>query len=215
MRASRRSPRGRVTRINRLWTGALLVLLRMALPGGVAAECNPEGRYPAFAETAATARTIVIGDVVDVNEGGAVDPVVDGWSPEFTIRVAATIRGSAPLIWELSRVATVPCAPLVVVRVGDRIALALDARRATTGSSYSTVAWVAGQPPTGIAFERITDADALAFRTGPEVGEGGPAADPDAFARATQTVLGLIVAATLLALIGRRVVGGRGHRTSG
>lgn len=159
-----------------LGLAAIVVVAGMASADHVLAECNPEGTYPKFADAAASARTIVLGDVVDLSEGGPSDPVVDGWSSSFTLLVGAIVRGSAPLLWEFSAITTVPCAPPVVVHTGDRIVLALEARNADTGVTFNTVAWVVGQAPPQVPFERLTEADVLSFGEGVGLRPGDPAA---------------------------------------
>jgi hypothetical protein len=95
-------------------------------PLQVAAECD--GPVPSFSGAVATAKRVVIGDVVAVREGGLVKPAASaGSSSRFTLRVRYAVVGDAEKSMEIRDLLTQPCAGVVQAREGDRIALAFNA----------------------------------------------------------------------------------------
>jgi hypothetical protein len=127
-------------------------------PLPAAAECD--GPVPSFREALASARRVVIGDVIGVSNGGGVNPATnDGWSSRFTLEVLYTPVGGAPPTMEIDDLPTQPCAGVVQVRRGDRIALALDATAFTPRMRVNTVAWIRGTRPHTVGIERITTAE--------------------------------------------------------
>ena len=101
---------------------------------------------PSFREHATSAGHVVIGDVV------AVDPSSpwrdeQGGSSRFTLRVDHAIRGQFERTMRLRDLAYLPCSDhIVVVRKGDRIALAIGASGFAPRIDFSTAAWIEGTP---------------------------------------------------------------------
>ena len=128
-----------------------------AAPTDVAAECD--GPVPSFRDALATAKRVVIADVVAVRSGGLVQPAAsDGWSSRFTIRVRHTPVGESPAIMEIRDLPTQPCADVLQARRGDRLALAFAATDYTPPILVNTVAWIRGTPWDSIGVETITTA---------------------------------------------------------
>ncbi|MEA2519168.1 MAG: hypothetical protein QOF49_1248 [Chloroflexota bacterium] len=129
-----------------------------ASPLDVAAECD--GPVPSFRDAVATAKRVVIGDVIDARGGGLVPPGSnDGWSSRFTLRVRYTVIGVAAQTIEIADLPTQPCAGVVQAREGDRIALAFDATDFSPSTPVNTVAWIRGTPWDFVGVETITVAD--------------------------------------------------------
>ncbi len=124
-------------------------------PGLVTADCD--GPIPSFRDALSTAKRIVIGDVVAVHGGGQVEPGPGGRSTRFTLRVRFVARGSALAEMVIRDLPTQPCAPIVEARIGDRIALALDATDYSPPTQVNSVAWIEGAPPWEV--ETITVAE--------------------------------------------------------
>ena len=98
--------------------------------------------------------------MIAVRDGGLVEAAAtDGWSSRFTLRVRYTPVGEAPETMEIRDLPTQPCAPVVQVREGDRIALAFDATDFTPPIQVNTVAWIRGTPRDFIGVEAITTAE--------------------------------------------------------
>ena len=114
-------------------------------PGLVTADCD--GPIPSFRDALSTAKRIVIGDVVAVHGGGQVEPGPGGRSTRFTLRVRFVPRGSALAEMVIRDLPTQPCAPIVEARIGDRIALALEATDYSPPTQVNSVAWIEGVPP--------------------------------------------------------------------
>jgi hypothetical protein len=216
--------RSRIRRASGLIAALVITIgIGAALTSSASAECNPGGILPTLKEASATAKTIVIGDVVAVRSGGSWDPSIDGRSSRFTLAVRIVVRGTAPPELSVQDLITRPCAGEVIVRFGDRVVLALDARETNFAGTFSTVAWITGQPPQGAgAFERVTDAQVLAL-AGPALPEAptperatlppasGQVVDPLAPAGAPVEVLLVLVVLAVVAvgLLARRLVGAR------
>lgn len=125
---------------------AAAALLAPATP--VLAECD--GPLPPFLQTVATARRVVVGDVVAVRGGGLSDPSIsEGLSSRFTMRVVAVLRGAPASKLDISDLPTQPCAGVVGARVGDRLAIAFDGMAFTPPLRVNGVAWLRGVPILG------------------------------------------------------------------
>jgi hypothetical protein len=135
----------------------MLALGVLLAPDTVSAECD--GPIPSFRAATATAQRIVVGNVVGVAPGGLSDGA-DGRSSRFTLAVLHVLRGEAPHIMEIRDLATQPCAPVVVARIGDQIAIAFDAVDFDPPLRVNTVAWIAGAPAFD-SIERVTVAEAF------------------------------------------------------
>jgi hypothetical protein len=138
-----------------LGLAAFALGLVLARPAPVAAECD--GPVPSFRRFAASAETIVVGDVVAANPSGTYTDD-HGRSSWFTIRVREGIKGDAPGVLRFRDLPFLPCSDHIVrVAAGDRIALALDA---TTFSEPPTVvnipAWIHGEKPPWSGAQRVT-----------------------------------------------------------
>lgn len=127
-------------------------------PLQVAAECD--GPVPSFRDALATAKRVVIGDVIEVREGGLVEAAAsDGWSSRFTLRVRYTPVGEAQQTMEIRDLPTQPCAGVIQAREGDRVALAFEATDFSPPIQVNTVAWIRGTPWDYIGVETITVAE--------------------------------------------------------
>lgn len=129
-----------------------------AAPLQVAAECD--GPVPSFRDALATAKRVVIGDVIAVRDGGLVEAAAsDGWSSRFALRVRYTPVGEAQQTMEIRDLPTQPCAGVIQAREGDRIALAFDATDFSPPIQVNTVAWIRGTPWDFSGVETITVAE--------------------------------------------------------
>ena len=127
-------------------------------PIRVAAECD--GPVPSFREALATAKRVVIGDVVAVHDGGLLEASTsDGWSSRFTLQIRSTPVGEAQGTLEIDDLPTQPCAAGVQARKGDRIAIAFDATAFEPPIHVNTVAWIRGTAPDFVGVETITTAE--------------------------------------------------------
>jgi hypothetical protein len=135
-------------RMTRLSVAAAIGLTVFATSGTPAdAECD--GPAPSFLPALATAKRIVIGDVIEVQAGGLLEPQADGRSSRFTLRVRYVLRGDAPARMDIRDLVMQPCAGTVIARTGDRIAIAFDAVDFTPPIRVNAVAWIRGTPPEG------------------------------------------------------------------
>ncbi len=135
--------------LGRRWRLALVAIVAVAAlsvaVAPVAAECD--GPYPSFREALPTAQRVVIGDVIAVHSGGSWSPAAfGGLSSRFTLRVRYVPRGSAPAQMEIVDLPTQPCAEMVIVREGDRIALLFDGTAFTPPVQVNVAAWIRGTP---------------------------------------------------------------------
>jgi hypothetical protein len=199
---------------------AMAVGLAFAWVGPVAAECD--GPIPSFREVAPTARTIVIGDVTAVHPGGLTNGGSgDRWS-RFTLAVRFVVRGSAPATMRVRDLPTQPCAPGLIARRGDRIAIAFDGQAFTPAMAVNAAAWIDGEPPyagptwlshfesvTADAVFRLAGIDPPATDTSvaeepADAEEPGGAADPAAFDPWPWIELLLISSGVAFLLLSRR-----------
>ena len=153
-----------VTRIV-AWPALIAAGLIAATPP-VAAECD--GPIPSFRAVAASAKHVVIGEVVGVRPSELNGDSADGRSTRFTLRVTEVPRGRAPRTMEIDDLPTQPCAGFVRARVGDRIAIAFDATDFEPPIRVNTAAWLRGVPPGSehdliSAFEPTTRAQVYAL----------------------------------------------------
>jgi hypothetical protein len=173
-----------------LFAGATIVMV--ARPA--AAECD--GPVPSFRDAVSTAKTILIGDVIhtDSNPYGG----DDGRSSRFTLRVAYVLRGEAPRAMRIRDLVLQPCAGLLFVGSGDRIALALQALDFDPPIRVNAPAWIRGAPrhrELG-APETFTLAEVFSLlgRTPPDTATIDPAKEPP-------TPAGIAVVSALAALL--------------
>jgi hypothetical protein len=127
-----------------LTTAWIATLGLLGFASATAADC--QGPPPPFAETVASAKQIVIGDVVAVHPGHDNDM---GKSTSFTLLVSDVVRGPQVARLEIDNLATGGCAGNIVAAKGDRIALALGATVFTPPIPANGVAWIVGQAPEG------------------------------------------------------------------
>lgn len=135
--------------LRRRWRLALVAIAAAAAlsfpVAPVSAECI--GPDPSFRGALPTAQRVVIGDVIAVHSGGSWDPAeFGGLSSRFTLRVRYVPRGSAPAQMEIVDLPTQPCAEMVIVRKGDRIALLFDGTDFTPPVQVNVAAWIRGTP---------------------------------------------------------------------
>jgi hypothetical protein len=127
---------------------AIATVALAAGPLQVSAECD--GPYPSLRDALATAKRVVIGDVIAVRNGGLVEAASsDGWSSRFTLSVLYTPVGRAPATMQINDLPTQPCADRVIVREGDRIAIAFGATDYTPPIKVNAVAWIRGASYSG------------------------------------------------------------------
>jgi hypothetical protein len=160
----------------------IATLLAIALAGQLAppvrAECD--GPHPAFERTVATARRLVIGEVVAVRPGGRWEVDDFGVSSRFNVRVDVVLRGGSPPVLEIDDVMTQPCAAPLVARRGDRVLLALDGSDFVPPMPANMIAWIGGEPVRDAGFETrlsLQEAFALVGRPVPE--PNAPESGPD------------------------------------
>ncbi len=133
-------------------SAAAAVVAAAALAGSAGpalAECvSQTNRFPDYADVAPTARTVVIGTVVETR------PDDDRSAGRFSLRVDHVIRGDPPAIMDveflrsgLPRRGSPACrdSAYLRARTGDVIALALDGRLDGRGG-VNTAAWIEGRP---------------------------------------------------------------------
>jgi hypothetical protein len=194
-----------VRALGRTLTAASIAIAGVfGLAGAAAAECD--GPPPPFAETVASAKRIVIGDVV------AIDPASDagpGRSRHFTLQVSHVVRGQLIERLDVNDVPMQECAGDIVAALGDRIALALDATAFTPAIPANGVAWVDGPAPEGLETTTVEEVYKLARVPMPAP---GPAAAADTMPSWLGPALwGLAVAVVLVivGIAGRRLVATR------
>jgi hypothetical protein len=125
----------------------LAVAAALSASNPVSADCD--GPFPEFRNLVKTAKTIVIGDVVAVQRGGAWDPVNGGVSSRFTLQIAYVLRGSSDPVVQINDMPTSECASVVGARLGDRIAIAYDGAEFDRTAGVNMVAWIDAVPPPG------------------------------------------------------------------
>lgn len=137
---------GSMTRIQLIVTACLLAITAaLSASHPVVADCD--GPFPEFRKLVKTAKTIVIGDVVAVQRGGAWDPVDGGVSSRFTLQIAYILRGSSEPVVQINDLQTSGCAPVIGARLGDRIAIAYDGAEFDRTAGVNMVAWIDAVPP--------------------------------------------------------------------
>ena len=125
----------------------------------VAAECTSLDRWPSFRDAVPSARTIVIGVVVD----GA----PESWLNTFSLRVDEVLRGTEPHVMKIDRLQSglpltvCPSDSVAYVKTGDHLALALGALAPDGKTRINAVAYVQGSPDDFLmpGVERISAAD--------------------------------------------------------
>jgi hypothetical protein len=189
--------------------GRVLAALSIAVVGvlgfarGMSAYC--EKPHP-FAETIASAQQIVIGDVAAVRPG---NDDGTGRSTSFTLHVTHVVRGSALANLDIDYVPTWGCPGVVVAAVGDRIALALNAR-ASDPPAMNGVAWIAGRPPDGFETTTIEAVYKIAGVPMPAASAGAPGPDsPPPWLGPVMWGLGVGLVFVIGAAVARRVVATR------
>jgi hypothetical protein len=194
--------------------GALLALATVlgVASESVLAECD--GPYPDFRRLTRTAERIVIGDVVELHPGGAWDPLEAGIASRFTFQVRHVVRGESQAVVEIKDLPTQPCAGVVGVRLGDRIALAIGGLDFEPPMRVNMVAWIESVPPEGFGPGSISQAATLSVAEvyalvglNPPAEEGLPspaATVPDSgdTSAAGLPVIPLAIVATVLSLLG-------------
>lgn len=138
---SRRATPGLRARLS-MGLSALLLASASVAANPVAAECPGLDPWPSFTDASRSARTIVLGEVVESLQDDSADNAV--W---FRVRVDEVLRGKATPIIEIKLLYSgVPlkfCSDSILrVRMADRIAFAFDARISGVAGPVTTVAWV-------------------------------------------------------------------------
>lgn len=132
------------------WSASLALGLALftafVAPRPVAAECTMLDPWPSFTEATGTAKTIVIGQVVESLGNDSAGNAI--W---FRVRTDEVLRGTADPVIEIKHLLSgVPlrvCDESILrVRMNDRIALAFDAQIVGVHGPVTTVAWVREGP---------------------------------------------------------------------
>jgi hypothetical protein len=97
---------------------------------------------PKFTEAVRTADRIVIGDVFQAVPA----PGHNGYALQFKLRVAHVLRGEAPAVMAFSKLPSQPCSSPILVREGDRLAIAFEADVFDNGPSVNAAAFLRGTP---------------------------------------------------------------------
>ena len=150
-------------------------------PSAALGECS--GPFPSFERASASARRIVIGEVIATLPGA--EPMEDGRSSQFLLRGWSVLEDDRPLEMEIRDVETQPCSGYIVARPGDRIAIAFDGHDFAQAQVVNAVAWLQGEPPPfeGIEVTTIAAIYALLGRVPPvpaapdPVAPAGPSID--------------------------------------
>lgn len=146
-----------VRRVGSATLAGVLAIAFVAAAHPVAAECD--GPFPSFREVVKTARTIVIGDVVAVDRGGAWDPIDGGLSSRFTLQIVYVVRGASGAVVRIDDMPTQQCAPVIGARLGDRVALAVDGLAFTPPVAANMIAWIDVIPPAEFGPGSMSPAD--------------------------------------------------------
>jgi hypothetical protein len=163
-------------------------ILVIATPA--AAECNPAGADPSFRKAAPFATRILAGTVVavasdDLNPTG-------GESYRFTVAIERTLRGPQTTTLVVDRIETGACVRWLSAAVGDRVALALDARVSDPSIPTNIAAWIDGVPRESSPYERLTLTEVVDLARGPQM--------PDTSTGPTASVVALAVLGRWLTL---------------
>jgi hypothetical protein len=200
---------------------ALVAACLAAIGGAARARADCDGPFPDFADVARTATRIVIGEVARVRPGGAWPGGPGALASRFTLQVTHVVRGEPIAFLDVDDLETSPCAAVVGVRPGDRIALAIGGRDFSPPMEVSMVAWIDAVPPEGFGPGGLTEAetltvDAVYALAGQAVPEPTAVVTPPAFDPADPTAprsdppwLGMLggvagIAALALAIVGLR-----------
>jgi hypothetical protein len=123
-----------------------------------AAECD--GPISSFRAVAGSAERVVIGDVAAIRDGGLAEAwQTGGWSSRFTLQVRYSPVGDAPSTLAIDDLPTQPCAPVMMAREGDRIAIAFGATDFTPPIRVNTIAVIDGRPYEHPGIETITTSE--------------------------------------------------------
>jgi hypothetical protein len=170
---SRSTARARSSSVRLLRSAGLLALLATIL-GAPVSNADCDGPFPSFTETSRTATVVVVGDVVGANrlEGGL------GWANRFSLHVDRVLRGQSPERLEIRDLPTQPCAGFVVVKIGQRVAIAWDGLAFDPPIRVNAFAIVDGPPSEFIGVESLTSEELLALMPPPDE-PAPPAASTD------------------------------------
>jgi hypothetical protein len=188
-----------------LTAASIGILGILGFAGFAAADC--QGEPPPFPKAVASAKQIVIGEVVAVR---ARDDGAPGPSNRFTLQVTHLVRGESFARLEINDVGTQPCANPIVGAIGDRIALALGATMYDPPVPVNAVAWIVGQPPEGFETTTVEDVYMLAGVPMPESRAVDVAPDPTSpWLGPAVWGLGVGLVFVIGAVVARRVVTAR------
>lgn len=196
-----------------VFAGLTATATSLAAPRPVRADCD--GPFPEFGDLVRSAKTIVIGDVVAIERGGAWDPLDEGVSSRFSLQIAHVVRGSSHPVVRIDDMPTTRCASVIGARLGDRIALAVDGSAFDRSDGVNMVAWIDAVPPPGFGPRAANPADTFSVEDvfalvgrelpAPQSAEGAPAEATSS----PLTVLGVLAVSlvgvvVVAALLGRR-----------
>jgi hypothetical protein len=205
---------GGLMRLRRRMVAELLAGLALAAavitvvgePPLARADCD--GPYASFRDTAASARLVVVGDVV------AIEPVEwmwpDGRSSRFTLRAWSVRDDTGPIDLPVRDVLSQPCAGYLPARIGDQVAIAFEGRAYSPQVTVNAIAWVGGSPPNLDGIETLTLAEVFQSIGRPVPATFPPAETPAPGSDFPWLPLVSVVAVVLVggALLGRLLVRG-------
>ncbi len=131
-----------------LGAAVLAVVMPLAFAGTTAAECTWLDIWPSFREVAPSAESIIIGEVVEGHQFDSAD-----YAPRFLFRVDEVVRGTSPPTIDFTEPlhsglpeTRCPGQSVLLVTVGDVIAMALNARVDGAPGPVVAVAYIRGEP---------------------------------------------------------------------
>ncbi len=152
--------RRRTACVSTALAGLLIGLAGVTSPPAFA-ECD--GPFPEFAEVVRTAPRIVIGDVVRVRPGGAWPGGAGELASRFTLQISHVVRGEPIAFLDVDDLVTSPCASVVGVHLGDRVALAIGGTAFTPAMKANMVAWIDEIPPEGFGPGGMSEAATMSL----------------------------------------------------
>ena len=130
----------------------VLIAGLLVSPSAALGECD--GPFPSFEHAAASARRIVIGQVIATLPG--TEPMEDGRSSQFVLRGWSVLEGDRPVEIDVRDVLTQPCSGYIMARPGDRIAIAFEGHDFMPAQVVNAVAWLQGDAPPVEGIETTT-----------------------------------------------------------
>jgi hypothetical protein len=141
--------------------GLIAVAMCVGVAGPAAAECSGYDAWPPFERFAVgRANQVLVGEVTEATRTDSSDAII-----AFRFRVDSALVGSDPgeVAFEPIVGSKALCAPVLVVEVGDRLAIALDHTTSSTpgGSQVGVAAFLNRDPTEGPNSDRMRGAEQL------------------------------------------------------